>query len=487
MRAACSALLARPNIWRQTAMAAAAALLLLLGLTLVWPSDLLLRQVHSWQVFHYVLGAKYFDELGYRDFYNGLLLADSEDRRVFTRNGRTRDLDSYYWVSAQQALARARERGVRQRFTDQRWQQLKVDLRAIQQLRTPRRWSAVLLDRGYNPSPAWLALHYPLLNALEIRHKRVLFFVCNLQLLLYLLTFAVAWWAFGGRATVVGTLWCLLFFGNWTIFLGGYFSRDWLMLVISAVALYRKGHPSAAAPLLAYATMMRGFPAMLALAPGLAWLRTVLTRRPAPIRRRGRFVALFALTCLALVALGSVTGRGPSAWRQWLDKITLHSAKHQYTDNVVGLGFLLTHDYRTGGRTPTLRHMERVNRPHASYYLGLRLALVLLTLLAMLRREDHDGMLLGIAAVFFATTVSRYYISIGALLFSWTRQGLSSRARQLSGLWLFALLFGVGLQYLLQQPAMRQMYLFFNAGLALYFVGLVAQFLVADAVRLRAR
>ena len=475
-------------IWRETAVAAAGLLVLLVVLCAAWPTDRLLRQLHSWQIFHYVLGTKYFDELGYADFYNGVVLADHEGARVFARAGYTRDLGTYYWIPVRRAVAQAQKRGVRQRFTDARWAEFSGDLRAIQRLRTPRRWRGPLLDRGYNPSPAWLALHYPLLNAVDVRDPRVLFFVCNLQLLLYLLTFAVAWWAFGARATLAGSLWYLMYFGNWGIMTGGYFSRDWFFLTICAAALQRKGRHAASAPLLAYAAMMRGFPALLALHPAVAVARDLLLRRR-PARRHLVFLAILALCCLVLAGLGCVTKRGPGAWLQWKDKISLHSAKHQYTDDVVGLRQLLVHDFRGFNWTPTLQYLERANRPYSAVFTAVSVVLLLLTALAMARRQDHDGLLLGLAAVFFSVIVSRYYLSLGVLLFTWTGAdtGLGQRSRQLLSHWLWVLLLACYLMYAATGAAPRQMYFLLNGGLAIYYAAVVGRFLVLDVSWFRQR
>ena len=471
-------------------MATVALLALLLGLTLAWPGDLLLRQLHSWQIFHYVLGTKYFDELGYDDFYNGLVLADSEQDRLFIRAGRTRDLRSYYWIGVDEALRQARASGLRQRFSETRWAELKRDLRAIQRLRPPRKWVGPLLDRGFNPSPAWLLLHQPLLNAVPIHDPRVLFFVCNLQLLFYLLTFAVAWWAFGPRTTLLGSLFYLLYFGNWGIITGGYFSRDWFFLTICAAALLRRGQGLAAAPLLAYAAVMRGFPALLALHAVVASARELVQRRPL---RYLRFLTALALCCVALAGLSSLgSQQGWRAWLQWKQKISLHAEKHQYTDDVVGLRQLLVHDYRGWNWTPSLRQLERANRPHATIYWVICGLLLLLTVAAMIRREDHDGLLLGLAAVFWSVIVSRYYLSVGVLLFGWRGSAAESRCmspgqRRLASTWLWIVLGACYLQYLVTGAVPRQTYYLLNAGLALYHLGVLGTFLAGDLKWLRRR
>ncbi len=107
-------------------------------------------------------------------------------------------------------------------------------------------------------------------------------------------------------------------------------------------------------------------------------------------------------------------------------------------------------------------------------------------MLAMVRRNDHDGMLLGLPAVFFVTVMSRYYMALGALLFSWTGDQLGRRKRWLWSVWLWALLAVCCLQLLLNVRP-RQLYLLLNTGMSIYFVEVVASFLVLELARLRRR
>jgi len=473
----------RSEIWRPTAYATAGVALLVAGLVAFWPSDRLLGAINSWTVFHYTIGTKYFDELGYFDLYDGVLLADAEDSQVLSRHvGRTRDLRSYYWISTEAAVARARSEGIRARFSDARWAELKRDLRAILRLRAPRDWMQPLLDRGFNPSPAWLIIHRPLLGAVELSGKRALLALCSIQLLLYLISFAAAWWGFGGRATLLGTVWFLLLFSNWSIKQPAYFSGDWLCLTVCAAALYRRGHLLAAAPLLAYAAMMRGFPGLLALHPAVVWLwRVVRLRRPHG--RHTRFLVALVATCLLLVGLGSLTPRGFDAWLQWKDKITVHAKNHRYTANIVGLRQIAVHDF-AGGRWPmSHQERERVTEGYQLPYLVAASILLGLTLLAMLRRDDHDGLLLGLAVIFFLLILSRYYISVALLLFTW--QGLTRRQALLANIWLFGLELGYYAQLLLLSPTVRQRYVFFNLGLLVYFCFILWIFLRRDVHWLR--
>ena len=68
----------KKTVWKEMWLAIAGWLLLSGLLIALLPESLLLKVFSSNNLFHYVMGTKYFDELGYFDFYEGILLADEE-------------------------------------------------------------------------------------------------------------------------------------------------------------------------------------------------------------------------------------------------------------------------------------------------------------------------------------------------------------------------------------------------------------------------
>ncbi|HUT77560.1 MAG TPA: hypothetical protein VM285_07730 [Polyangia bacterium] len=490
MRRIVTRILDKPAIWKESVGAMLAVALVGGSLLLFWPTDRILKPINSWNVFHYVLGTKYFDELGYFDFYQGILLADAEADRVF-EDQRTRDMRTYDFVPVEKALDAARKQVIRERFTDRRWEEFKRDLRAIQSLRSKERWAGPIKDRGYNPSPAWLVVHHPLLNAVHIHEPGTLAFLCYFQVLLYLITFAVAWWAFGGRATLVGLLFFLFYFGNARLKLGGYFSYDWFCYTVCAVALHRKGHMLLAAPLLAYAAMMRGFPALLALYPAVR-IGCSLVRLRKPERKHLVFLVAMIATCVLIGGLSCFTGRGAGAWGEWREKIAIHSENQLDSSNKVGLQNLFIHDYETGGLTTEASRRKDVATRYEPFYRVAAAAMLLLTLLAMLRRNETDGMLLGLSAIFAAMMLSRYYFSVDVLLFTWCgltrrRWGNHDAGNIVSGVWLLSLLALYQIQRFAFGFSMREAYFFFNLGLTLYFLAILGNFLCRDFAWLRGR
>ncbi len=477
-------ILDKPVIWKESAWAMAAIAFLLGAAVIIWPTDLILKPINSWNVFHYVLGSKYFDELAYLDFYQGILLADAETDQVFGKNQRTRDMQTYGFVSVKEALDTAQKKGIRERFTEKRWAELKRDLQTIQSLRSKKRWRGPIKDRGFNPSPVWLVVHRPLLNAVDIHKKATLTFLCYFQVFLYLITLAVAWWAFGGRTALMGILFFVLYFGNWGLKLGGYFSHDWFCYTVCAVGLYRKGYAIVAAPLLAYAAMMRGFPGLLALFPAVQFVgRLVRFRRPT--QKHLVFLVTLALSCGILAGLGCFTGRGVGAWREWREKIGIHAEHQRCSYNKVGLQTIFARDYETGDwSTPVSRRKDVVTK-YQTIFRSTAMAMLVLTLLAMIRRNETDGMLLGLSAIFAAMMLSRYYFSIDVLLFTWSdltrrRLGNQSVGNIVSGIWLWLLLALYPIQRIIFEFSIGTAYYFFSLGLMIYFLVILGNFLIRD-------
>jgi hypothetical protein len=457
---------------------------LILAIVLVVPGELATKGLHSWNLFHYVLGTKYFDELGYFDLYKGLILADAESGQVFSQSGITRDLHTYEALPISEALAQARAEGIRQRFSDARWRELRGDLAAILAQRPRAYWADPIADRGFNPSPVWLLLHKPLLNAVNIQRAPTLLLLCLAQNVLLLLTFYGLWRTVGTRETLLVVAFFYLFFGNAGRWFGGYFSYDWFLLTVWAVVLHRRGKFAAAGACLAYAAMMRGFPGLLALYPAVQWAAS-LARLRRPDRKHTAFLLSLALTCAALFGATCLLRGGVGAWEDWLAKLSVHRAQHILTESRIGLQYLFVQNYGAGVWEVPVEVRRQLVHDSALAYRVVSLTLVALSAMAMVRRDAHDGLLLGIGVVFFTMVLSRYYFSIGALLLTWKTLEDTRPPNKLGARYLFALLALFAVQALFPQLLPRQRYFCFNLGMTLYFVAVLARFLSQDLAWLR--
>lgn len=231
--------------------------------------------IHTWDTYHYYIGAKYFPEVGYDRMYECAIIADSEDfppeklakmreQRIVT-NLRTNIMEKV----GETVLLRPQE--CKAYFSNERWSEFKKDIAFFRARVNDKRWEEIHHDHGYNASPVWTLLGYVITNTGTATLQQITFVDLFDPLYLALMA-AMIWWAFGPRVFAVamimlGTNWASRFF-YWT---GGALLRhDWLFYTVAVVCLARRGKPLMAGVALAYATLLRLFPGLLLAGPVLA-------------------------------------------------------------------------------------------------------------------------------------------------------------------------------------------------------------------------
>jgi hypothetical protein len=231
--------------------------------------------IHTWDTYHYYMGAKYFPEVGYEWLYDCSVVADSEDfsgerlqklreQRIIT-NLRTNVMEKV----GENILTHPDD--CRTRFTPARWQSFKRDIAFFRGRVNDQRWQEIHHDHGYNASPVWTLLGYLVTNTGPATLDQVTY-VDLLDPLYLALMAAMLWWAFGPRVfalglIMLGTNWASRFF-YWT---GGALLRhDWLFYTVAVVCLLKKRWPFLAGVSLAYAALLRLFPGLMLLGPLLA-------------------------------------------------------------------------------------------------------------------------------------------------------------------------------------------------------------------------
>jgi hypothetical protein len=110
--------------------------------------------VQTHDSFHYTLGAKYFPEVGYEDFYDCVLLTKAA-RRI-PAHAKIRDLRDYSFGRVGETRRKLKTGDTcKSRFTAERWDQFNADLRGL--FRQTERAGFVppgaVGDKGYNGTP----------------------------------------------------------------------------------------------------------------------------------------------------------------------------------------------------------------------------------------------------------------------------------------------------------------------------------------------
>lgn len=326
-------------------------------------------KLHLWDLYHYYVGTKYFEELRYTGLYNCSLRAELELKEraptdtpgVTTGGGEptgaedkpraVRDLASNTFASQEESIARSD--GCFSRFSSNRWQAFTYDISWFKS-RMGERWKTVFHDHGYNPSPWWVFVATLALPEGPVSEP-VLRRIVALDIALIAIMWGVLLITFEPKVVAVAAVfWGTnpLANGTWTA--GGYLRHDWILAAVCAVALLSRVRLSAQATqsraailplvgagiLLGYAISVRIFPVVLILgllcarAPSQRWLRGICQK---PIR----LIALGAIVTGAVCVSISAAQFGGSVWSEFRDNTRKHVGSR--SGNLVGVSHVVDH------------------------------------------------------------------------------------------------------------------------------------------------
>ncbi len=374
--------------------------------------------VHTWEQFHFYLGAKYQREVGWFNLYKAAILADRETAQVLTTLPTTRDLTTFEQVKVDEALADAA--AVRARFSDEAWLAFKADWATMAKL-WPINWTNVMNDHGNSNSPAWAILAAPLAKLVPVSAKGQAF-LGWLDMLLMLGLWLFVWQTFGHRVASVGLfMWAAppLVFD----YLSGSFLRwDWLFAVGMAACFLKRGRYGVAGGFLGFAVATKLFPLFFAVALGLRALVEYLEHRTFR-REYWHFVRGAALVGAIAVAL-SAGMFGPSSWVEYYRRIQV--AQHE---KFYAIQYSLKTVYLQHAASPVSEWTQaifpgdlkqrRADVDAADYQVGFMLARLLFTVLVVVllrRATDVEAFLLGPLLVFTWLTVNMYYWNMLGLM-----------------------------------------------------------------------
>jgi hypothetical protein len=388
------------------------------------------RFVHLWEHYHYYIGSKYFNELGYTRLYTCSAIAESEDglrARVLHRKQRnleTNDLEETAPILAHPEVCK-------DHFTPERWQQFKADVRYFRSELNATNWESIQSDHGFNGTPFWsvganlLARWLPATRA----HIRQLAY---LDVALIGLMWICVAWAFGWRTMVVA----MLLWGTnhparyyWN---GGAFLRmDWLFTLIASLCCMKKNRPTAAGILLGISALLRIFPGFVIGALILRWLwRGIRQKDWQPPAASKRTVLAFALTLVAGFAISSATF-GPKSWVGFVK----NSEKHLSTPLTNNMGLKSIVGWSWDTRASLMRdnrlvdpfHTWKVERRNMykkrmPLFLALLAGFFVLFAYVAAGADETTTLILGISLIVCSAELTSYYYSFMlGFAFLWPR------------------------------------------------------------------
>jgi hypothetical protein len=282
-------------------------------------------QLHD--TFHYYMGTKYFDEVGYEGLYLACILADYEDdRRRFIPDAPYRDLRDNQ-LDGQRADVPPQSAAIKAPFSDARWADFKADLAVFRGALRPEFWhgTGFYVDHGYNGTPLVTAILGGLAQQPFTSTTTYIQLMrwADLEMIVLVAIFAGLLYT-----PVVGLTFLFFFFANPLNeygFVGGSYLR-YLYLVTLALGLLciRERLYVAAGALLAVSGWLRIFPLVL---PALLGLQQLVGRDPRTRIRQGLPLMLsFAITSLIILAGTSLTvGGDRTPWLAFADNIRGHA------------------------------------------------------------------------------------------------------------------------------------------------------------------
>lgn len=367
---------------------------------------------HLHDAYHYLLGAKYFDELGYDGLYActvALLPPDATPRKI-------RNLEDDRIVATAQILEAAPE--CKKRFSPARWDEYRRDLEVFAE---PLSWRVVggfLKDKGYNGTPThsviagWVAssveLDVPTLAALTLLD------VAALCLMLALLVVAFGW--------PLGILFSLFFFLNASdlhVITGNSFLRYlWMATLGISVAMIRLGRHRLAGLSMAVSCALNVFPVLFAAGVALRavfhWLRTRRIARS----HRDFFLAAVA-GGLVMLGVGATGARGVRSYEDFARAMATHDVAGRLPTNGVGLkeSLIDAGGPRPGGRHGPTEGRGRQLEERWHLYLGISAVILALTAFVVRRLDDTEAaILVGFVLLFVVFGPTGYYFTCGSLM-----------------------------------------------------------------------
>ncbi len=441
---------------RKYAIQMLVALTVISGLNYMrWGLESSTVRLDAYDVMHYYVNAKYFDELGYLDLYPAVILVDHENDGPFFEAGPVylaQDESGHNRRPMRHALARGQ--AVKDaEFTPERWEQFSHDVLYLQRTigcRERKRsnsskcarefddkmWRQMIQDHGFNGTVVWTMVAEPITTMVPVEAVKLLGY---LDVALLAIGFGAVFWAFG----LAPTLWTLTFFLlsyslRWPTITWVFLRYDWVGALLLTAAFLKKGHPLVAGLFAAWSATLRFFPALWMWGPfmkGVAGLTRKVVHRPLLVFAGGFFVGVLVLQGAALIRYG------PTPAKVHFENMLDHNAPKELSSRRIGMALAMTHQLVPPEELPTLLTPQRREALEDQKPVRYGLALLMMLALGVGLRKSSDDEAWGYGFLpFFLLTTASYYYYIARLTLALAHASDLSKGRNRFGLaWLLGL------------------------------------------------
>lgn len=273
--------------------------------------------------FHYYLGSKYSEEVGYFDIYRCVLIADSETGGLY-RHKKIRNMNDYSWTPVEQVYNNQKK--YKALFSEQRWKEFQGDVKYFKEKLGHHRFQSTLKDKGYNATPVWNTVANFITNHISTSNKAGMNFLISLDLILLSIMLMSVYFAFGWRTALfililVGTGFPMAF----THIRGAFLRLDWVTMIVIGISMIKLGRYKTAGALMAYAAMARIFPIVFVFGLGVKMIYKLWFTKKIE-KEYIFFFASFLAISFILVTSSITTENAIDLWQEFLTKVTLHNS-----------------------------------------------------------------------------------------------------------------------------------------------------------------
>lgn len=280
--------------------------------------------------FNYLLGTKYYRELGYTRLYQCALTTQIERGNETPKWVRSLRTSHTYPVADIANSERLRKR-CRKRFSAARWQEFSDDVEQFRLWIEPwaGQWPRLFADHGFNGPPTLMQVLSVVGNLVPITHAGLsLLGLINLAAVVFMLW--LVRWAFHWEAMLAFGI--VFFCSNFEAFghnmsIPRYF---WLTAIVAGVCCLRRRRHASAAVALVIAAALKGFPGVFIVAALVAiGLRSWngWDQRPKLSPSHRRFLVAMVVTGVTLGALSLSTHHGLANWKGFLHQMSVNGAR----------------------------------------------------------------------------------------------------------------------------------------------------------------
>ncbi len=365
-------------------------------------------RVDTYDLLHYYVNAKYFDELGYYDLYPAILLVDQENGGPhFEEQGdlyMAQDASGHTIRPVRHGTARGAEVKETQ-FDAESWDNFTHDVLYLQRDRaglTKETWRQMIQDHGYNGTPTWTWMARPL-TWVPVEYVK---WIGWIDVGLLAGAIGLAGVAFGADTAWWVLLWFAVSYSlRWPTVSWAMLRYDYVAALLAATALVRLGRHRLAGALIGYAAMVRLFPVVWLWGPfskGVSGLTQGVVSRPL------LGLALGAVLAVGALEMGTLLMLGVEPQRVHLENMEDHNRADQLSSRRIGLALGLAYDGQVLPKIIDAGEKSQIESQRPLRY-GLAAAFLVIVGWALRKARDEEALGFGFLPFFLLTTASYYY------------------------------------------------------------------------------